>query len=292
MSKEGRLFLSFEKNKTKNSDTNDRRKVDKLFSQDELDLDDTNSNKAPNAVNFSTDKYSNQNEYKKSEEFYKNHPELLLEFEEGKEYHGDNIEAVKASDEKAKSKYMNKIQEYVNLRNIEKQEINEEKIQKEIHVENNDMVFITSSYKNVLKEREALKRKLSKSLSCDTGNFDKNIFNMRFNNDFNTKSETEVEDNTFEKTIENKTSSKSNVNLKIYDDLKNSSTSSPSITHEDISYSNDVTELNKVEKASDDKNFEDSNDDVDVNVKILKARERYILRKQARSANLKKKALL
>ncbi|KAK6589737.1 hypothetical protein RS030_162 [Cryptosporidium xiaoi] len=288
MCKNEKLSLSFGINKNKSLDKNVRDKINKLFSDDDSNSKDTD-NSDSHIKKLSIEKYFNQNDYKRSEEFYKNHPELLLEFEENNEHVNDDFKTKKTyNNEESKPRYMDKIQEYVNLRSIEKQEINEEIIQKEIQAENNEMVFITSSYKNVLTEREALKRKLSKSLSNDIGVcFDKNIFNMRLNSKEAKDYEVNINDCDTEKTSDsnNKDSLKFKTDSKVCNDYKFNNSNSE-FDNKEINNSNIATELDKSIKIS--VNKKSKNTENDVQIKILKARERYLLRKQARSMNSKK----
>ncbi|KAF7455881.1 Coiled-coil domain-containing protein 55 (DUF2040) [Cryptosporidium felis] len=104
-------------------------------------------------------------EYNRSRDFYEKHPELLKEFEEKKEEKTEEVVSMDRNPEKrllGESKYLGRIQEYVGLRNIERQEIQDEKIQKEIEQEKNTEVFITDSYRKVLEERKRFKENFTK----------------------------------------------------------------------------------------------------------------------------------
>ncbi|KAJ1607560.1 hypothetical protein OJ252_2803 [Cryptosporidium canis] len=204
-------------------------------------------------------------EYKRSLAFYSEHPELLGEFEEsdGRKLRDtlnkqeDKVESKRVN--LGKSKYLDRIKEYVDLRNIERQEIQEEKIQQEVQ-EDSSQVFITDAYKVVLEERRKLKdslirRKLSRGESSNSDG-PLGIFEMRFSKmDENPDEESEAKVN--HEGAERDTDKAHEI----------------SATEVTIEGRKGVTDVEVLKKKSDLKQ-----------IKIQQARERYLLRKQMRES--------
>ncbi|KAJ1612740.1 hypothetical protein OJ253_492 [Cryptosporidium canis] len=204
-------------------------------------------------------------EYKKSLKFYSEHPELLDEFEEsdGRKLRDtpnkkeDKVESKRVN--LGKSKYLDRIKEYVDLRNIERQEIQEEKIQQEVQ-EDSSQVFITDAYKVVLEERRRLKdslirRKLSRGESSNSDG-PLGIFEMRFSKMDETpdeESETRINHEEAERNTD-----------------KDHDISARKVAIED-------------RKGVADVEFSKKNSDLK-QIKIQQARERYLLRKQTRES--------
>ncbi|KAH8584608.1 uncharacterized protein ELE39_000488 [Cryptosporidium sp. chipmunk genotype I] len=205
-------------------------------------------------------------EYNKSIKFYNEHPELLEDFDRPNEVKGQEAEKGPEKKEEpkraflGKSKYLGIIKEYVELRNIEKQEIQEEKIQKEIQEEENTQVFITDSYKEVLEERKRLKESLT-NRRLSEGEDPKisgpsNILEVRFSP---VKNELEDEE-----------SDKKTTSDALNEDLNVSNTNSANIS---TAKDDCVVNSDKISKTS--KNLK--------LIKIQQARQRYLLRKQAKN---------
>ncbi|OII72572.1 uncharacterized protein cubi_03308 [Cryptosporidium ubiquitum] len=260
----GKFSFSIGKSKEKESES-----LGNIFDEKEVisgknrgnieDFDQTNSDNFQSiSANF---------EYNKSINFYNEHPELLEDFDKPNEIKGREIEKEQEKKEEpkkvslGKSKYLSKIQKYVELRNIEREEIQEEKIQKEIQEEENTQVFITDSYKDILEERKKfkdsfIKRKLSEGENLKISG-PSSIFEMRFS------------------PVMDKIKDEESNQQVAFDDSKEElmikdSSSADNLTIED----NNIVNNEEVSKAS--KDFKQ--------VKIQQARERYLLRKQARES--------
>ncbi|KAK9170761.1 Coiled-coil domain-containing protein 55 (DUF2040) family protein [Cryptosporidium meleagridis] len=219
-----------------------------------------------NSDNFQS--ISTNFEYKKSIKFYNEHPELLEDFDRSNKVkitEAENEEEKGGGPKKAslgKSKYLRRIQEYVELRNVEKQEIQEEKIQKEIQEEGNTQVFITDSYRDVLEERKKLKnlltnRKLSEGEDPRISR-PSNIFEMRLSSSVN-----ELKNIESNKQI-------SSGSLKEELNMNNTNLASSSTTKDYYVVNND-----EASKTSKDLKL----------IKIQQAKERYLLRKQDKNSS-------
>ncbi|KAL3126303.1 hypothetical protein CHM_8g830 [Cryptosporidium hominis] len=238
---------------------------EKVFESEKDEKNNAEDLGSKNSDNFQS--ISTNYEYKKSIKFYDEHPELLEDFDRSntvKRIEAEDKEEKKDEPKKAslgKSKYLSRIQEYVELRNIEKQEIQEEKIQKEIKEEGNTQVFITDAYKDVLEERKKLKnlltnRKLSEGEDPRISG-PSSIFEMRLSPSMN-----ELKNEEIDKQI---ASGSPKEELKIY----NVNSANNSTTKDYYVVNND-----EVPKTSKDLKL----------IKIQQARERYLLRKQNKNS--------
>lgn len=258
----GKFCFSIGKSKEKESES-----LGNIFEEKEV----LNVNNKTNKGNFDQRNLDNFQsistnfEYKKSISFYSEHPELLEDFDKPNELRKQETEQESKKKEESKKvslgrpKYLNKIKEYVELRNIEKQEIQEEKIQKEIQEEDNTQIFITDSYKDILEEREKLKNLLLKKRLSEGGDLKisgpSSIFEMRFSPVIN-----EIKDEEIDKQITSDCP-KEELIVKSAGSIDDTAIEDNNIVNND-----EASKVNKDFKQ----------------VKIQQAKQRYLLRKQAR----------
>lgn len=258
----GKLSFSIGKSSCRESDS-----LRNIFDsgKDEKDTEECDSMRSDNFHSIST-----TFEYNKSLNFYSQHPELLEDFEKRpEELREQENKELEKKDETGKarlgkSKYLDRIKEHVELRNIEIQEIQEEKIQKEVQ-EDNAQVFITDAYKDVLEERRKLKDSLtrrkilkdenSEKTTCNKSSGPLSIFEMRFSSGLD---ETQNEESEAQATSEEP--------REVLDEVRANPTETP------ISGEKSLVIDDKTIKTS--QNLKQ--------IKIEQARERYLLRKQMR----------